>query len=149
MVNPEGKNQKPKIYDPEIQEQIKTGEQLIEEGKNLIEEGYALIKQRVESLDAETDYLEYITMRHDARELESELEEEIMGTKTPPKYSVEDIEKSKREIEAIKIEIDKLQSDIDEMTLDNIHLDVINDEWKQLQEKFNQIILRVDKAQLN
>ncbi len=145
MENPEGKYKKPKIFDPEIQATIRTNEQIIQETKDLIKKGFELIKDGVELLDAETMYLEH--MEGDKEYIE--LEKDITGEIRPPVYSSEEIDASKQKVEILKAAIKKLNAQIDKMTLDNIHLDFINDQWKDIQEQFNQIILRVDKAQLN
>lgn len=138
-------SRKPKIFDPEIQKQIRDNEKSVEEQKLLIQEAMVSIKEGIEILDSETGYLEHMESEKDF----TTFEKEIMGIESAPKYSTEQIEKSKLEIEKIKSDIGKLRSQIDEMTLQNIHLDAINDEWKELQQKFNEILLRVDNARQN
>lgn len=145
MENPEGSNKKLNIYDSGIEATIRNNELIIEEAKAFIGMCFELIKDEVELLDAETSYLEHMEGDKD----NVELEKNITGTEREPKYSAEDIEVSNQKIKKIKASVKKLNLYIDEITLGNIHLDVINDKWKALQEKFNQIILRVDKAQLN
>lgn len=145
MENIDNKSNNSRLENSELKTNIKDNEEFIKETKIRIDEAYSLIKDAIETLDTETAYLEHIKNE----ELMLDLQEDIMGKRDKPTYSPEEIEKNKKEIEKIKNEIKTLQSEIDEMTLHNIHFEVFNDEFKQLQQKFNEIVTRIDPAQLN
>ena len=138
-------HKKPKIYDTEIQKNIEINKDLTREGESLIEEAFNLIRETIDLLDAETGYLEH--MEGDKEYIM--LEKDIVGETRAPKYSDEQMRESKDKIETYKKEIGELKLDIDQIILNNIHLDVINDRWNKIQNDYNNILLRIDKTQLN
>lgn len=145
MEKDPNKKLNPSLENSEIQNFILGNERQIEEIKVRIEEGFRLIKERVDALDIETAYLEHM----ENEKIMLELQQDIMGKKDTPKYSVEDSESTNREIENIRLSIKELQSQIDEMLLQKITFDFLNDQFNELQKKFNEIILRIDSSQLN